>query len=64
MVMKAAALDLVKVSINEIEQSVTVNWVKPKVLNNEKLGVMIEKFQKWEDGVESIRKYLVDNRKR
>lgn len=44
MVMKAAALDLVKVSINEIEQSVTVNWVKPKVLNNEKLGVMIEKF--------------------
>ena len=63
MVMKAASLDLVKIQINQISSKVTITWVKPKVLSNERIGVMLKKFSEWEEGVESIRKYIIENRK-
>lgn len=37
MVMKCASHGLVKVQINQISKSVTVNWVKPKVLGSSKI---------------------------
>jgi hypothetical protein len=34
MVMKAAALKLVRVEIDQISQNVTIVWMAPKVLGN------------------------------
>ena len=61
--MKAAALNLVKVSINQIAQEVTINWVKPKVLDKGRIELMINKFGEWGQGVESIRTFINQNRK-
>lgn len=47
MVMKASSLNLVKVQINQISQEVLITWVAPKVLENEKIGVMLNKIEEW-----------------
>ena len=44
MVMKSMALQLVKGSIDQIKGEVTVSWVAPKVLENDRLGTMLKKF--------------------
>ena len=54
MVMKAAALKLVKVQIDQIQQVVTITWIAPKVLGAERIEVMTNKFQEWETGVKEV----------
>ena len=44
MAMKSMALKLVKGSIDQIKKEVTVSWVAPKVLENERVGIMLKKF--------------------
>lgn len=44
MVMKAAALGLLKVQIDQISEEVLITWVAPKVLGNEKISTMLNKF--------------------
>ena len=45
MIMKAMALKLVKGSIDQVRAEVTVGWVAPKVLENERIGTMLNKFE-------------------
>jgi len=51
MVMKTMALGLIKGSIDQLNQDVTVTWVAPKVLESERIEVMLRKFQEWDQGV-------------
>lgn len=51
MVMKSMALGLIKGSIDQLNQDVTVTWVAPKVLESERIEVMLKKFQEWDQGV-------------
>ena len=54
MIMKAMALNLVKGSIDQLGGEVTITWVAPKVLENERIGTMLKKFEEWEDGVKGV----------
>ena len=54
MIMKSMALKLVKGSIDQLRGEVTVGWVAPKVLENERVGTMLKKFEEWEDGVKGV----------
>lgn len=47
LVMKSMALKLVKGSIDQVRAEVTVSWVAPKVLENERIGTMLKKFEEW-----------------
>lgn len=51
MIMKAMALGLIKGLIDQLNQDVTVTWVAPKVLESERIEVMLRKFQEWDQGV-------------
>jgi 26S proteasome regulatory subunit N9 len=44
MTMKSMALELIKGSINQIRQEVTVTWVAPKVLEMNRISTMLGKF--------------------
>lgn len=61
MVMKAAALKLVKVQIDQIQQTVTITWIAPKVLGGERIEVMANKFQEWENGVKDVEAFIDSN---
>lgn len=43
--MKAAALKLVRVEIDQIAQEVLIKWVAPKVLGNDRIETMLNKFE-------------------
>lgn len=45
MVMKAMALNLVKGSIDQLKSEVAITWVAPKVLESERVGTMLKKFE-------------------
>jgi len=54
MAMKAMALELIKGSINQIKQEVTITWVAPKVLEMNRIATMLGKFEQWEDGIKKV----------
>jgi len=43
--MKAMALGLIRGSIDQLNEDVTVSWIAPKVLESERIGVMLKKFE-------------------
>ena len=61
MVMKAMALGLSKGLIDQLNQDVTITWIAPKVLENERIGVMLGKFEEWDQGVENVYKMVKSN---
>ena len=58
MIMKAMALELVKGSIDQLKQQVTISWVAPKVLEVARVGTMLHKFEEWEDGVKKVQEMI------
>ena len=58
MVMKSMALGLVKGTIDQLRQDVTINWVAPKVLEAARVATMLKKFEEWEDGVKQVQKMI------
>jgi len=48
MVMKAMALLLIRGSIDQIKREVTISWVAPKVLETDRITIMLSKFSEWE----------------
>lgn len=61
MVMKAMALGLTKGLIDQLNEEVTISWIAPKVLENERIGVMLGKFEEWDQGVEKVYKMVKGN---
>ena len=49
--MKALSLNLIKGSINEVEQSVEVSWVQPRMLNMGNIEMLCSQLAVWTDKV-------------
>ena len=47
LVMKAMSLGLVKGTIDQIDKMVRVSWVKPRILDMERIVIMRDKLQQW-----------------
>lgn len=58
LVMKALSLDLVKGSIDEIDQVANFTWVQPRVLNVEQLSAIHERLGAWLETVDSAVNYV------
>lgn len=48
MVLKAMSLELIKGSIDQVAQKITVNFIQPRVLDKGRIGTMREKFSDWQ----------------
>lgn len=51
MIIKAMSLDLLRGSIDEVNQLVSVSWIQPRVLNKERIATMRTKFTDWQSGL-------------
>jgi len=51
--MKAMSLGLIKGNIDEVEQTVNITWVQPRVLDKEQLGLVREQIDDWTKRVKS-----------
>lgn len=56
--MKAMSIGLFKGTIDEVEQTIRITWVKPRLLSKDRLAVMKDKLSKWKDTCEGTFKLL------
>jgi len=63
LVMKALSLGLVKGSIDQVEQKVSMSWVQPRVLDRNQINIMHSRLGQWCKDVRSMEFLLEDKAK-
>lgn len=58
LVMKALSLGLIKGSIDEVDQAITIKWVQPRVLDMSQISKMDERLQKWTGNVSQLLTFI------
>ena len=61
LVMKTMSIGLVKGVIDEVEKTVRVTWVQPRLLSKEKIGFMIDKLASWKGKCEEAVQMLEEH---
>jgi 26S proteasome regulatory subunit N9 len=61
LVMKAMSLDLIKGTINEVDQVVHVEWCQPRYLSKSHLQIMVAKMADWEAKLDSVVRLCENN---
>ena len=61
LVMKAMSLDLIRGTIDEVEQRVHVDWSMPRYLSKNHLIIMNSKMVQWEQKMENIIRLCENN---
>ena len=46
-IMRAMSLNLIRGSIDQVEQSVNITWVQPRILDKQQIGVVAEQLEEW-----------------
>ena len=60
MVMRAFAMGLCKGSIDEVEKTCSITWLKPRVLNRDSQAVMQDRLTRWASSASVLLKELED----
>ncbi|OAD77652.1 hypothetical protein PHYBLDRAFT_108812 [Phycomyces blakesleeanus NRRL 1555(-)] len=58
LVMKALSLNLIRGSIDQVDQIVTVTWVQPRVLDKDQIDGMRRRLEDWDNQVKKISGFL------
>ena len=61
LIMKAMSLELVKGAIDEVDQTVQIDWIMPRYLSVDHLKLLAERMGEWENKVGNIVKMVEDN---
>ena len=61
LIMKALSQGLVKGRIDEVDQSVMLTWVQPRVLDRQQVESMTRKIESWCQSVQSM-ELMIDNK--
>lgn len=54
LVMRSISLGLLKGSIDQVQQLVTITWVQPRIINQEQIKKMKDNLVKWQDEVTKL----------
>lgn len=54
LVMKAMSLELVRGQIDEVSQTVQVDWIMPRYLSREHLQVVTNRMKEWEQKMDGV----------
>jgi 26S proteasome regulatory subunit N9 len=58
MAMKAMSLGLIKGSMDEVEQTLQVDWVQPRVLDAAQMSHLAERFGEWSAKVDDTSRFI------
>jgi 26S proteasome regulatory subunit N9 len=58
LVMKALSLNLIRGSIDQVDQIVIVTWVQPRVLDKDQIDGMRKRLDKWNKEVNKIATFV------
>lgn len=60
-IMRALSLKLIKGTMDQVEQTVDVTWVMPRVLNNKQLSELATRFGEWAVKVSKAKDYMMEH---
>lgn len=61
LIIKCFLLGLIKGYINQIESSLIVTWLQPRILNLDQVKVLYDHLNKWDSGVEKLGNEMLQN---
>ncbi|CAK7900603.1 26S proteasome regulatory subunit Rpn9p [[Candida] anglica] len=61
LIIKCFSLGLIKGYINQIESSLIVTWLQPRILNLDQVKVLYDHLVKWDNGVEKLGQEIHEN---
>ena len=61
LVMRALSLGLIKGCMDQVDQTLDVDWVMPRVLDETQLRALSERFGEWAVKVSKTREFMVEN---
>lgn len=60
MILKAMSLELLRGSIDEVAQEVTLTWIQPRVLDKARVVQMKDKFEGWRGNLSGLLGFVLD----
>ncbi|CDR36532.1 CYFA0S01e02278g1_1 [Cyberlindnera fabianii] len=63
LVMRALSLGLLKGSIDQISQTISINWVQPRIINQTQIANMKQKLVAWDANVSKLGTFMEQNGK-
>lgn len=63
LVMRALSLGLLKGSIDQISQTISISWVQPRIINQAQIASMKQKLVEWDSNVSNLGKFMEENGK-
>lgn len=63
LVMRALSLGLLKGSIDQINQTISISWVQPRIINQAQIDNMKQRLVAWDANVVKLGKYMEENGK-
>ena len=60
LVMKAMSLELVKGAIDEVDQTVSVEWIMPRYLSKQHMQILADRIGEWHYKVDNVVKLVED----
>lgn len=54
LVLKAFSMDLLRGSIDQIDRTVTISWLQPRILDHDQVASMSEKLRNWDSQVQNL----------
>ena len=58
LVMRAISLGLLKGSIDQVNELVTISWVQPRIISGDQITKMKDRLVEWNDQVEKLGKKM------
>jgi 26S proteasome regulatory subunit N9 len=60
LVMKSMSLDLVKGTIDEVDEVIHIDWILPRYLSRDHLAIMVGKLGEWSEKMENVIRLVED----
>ncbi len=61
--MRALSLGLLKGSIDQINQTISISWVQPRIINQEQIDNMKQRLVAWDQNAVKLGKFMEANGK-
>lgn len=58
--MRAMSLELIKGSMDEVDQILHVDWVQPRVLDNDQMSHLADRLGEWSEKVATASNFITD----
>lgn len=59
--MKAMSLELMRGTVDEVDEVAHIDWILPRYLSHSHLTIMVNKLKEWENKMDNVTKLVEDN---